>query len=43
MGLKRKIVTGTGAGSFVGGIYASGQTPYQMQNLALKTTRIRLT
>ena len=35
-GIKPKIVTGTSAGSFVGSIYASGQTPYQMQNLALK-------
>ncbi len=35
-GIKAKIVTGTSAGSFVGSIYASGQTPYQMQNLALK-------
>jgi len=30
-GIKAKIVTGTSAGSFVGSIYASGQTPYQMQ------------
>ena len=35
-GIKPKIVTGTSAGSFVGSIYASGQTPYQMQSLALK-------
>ena len=35
-GIKPKIVTGTSAGSFVGSIYASGQTPYQLQNLALK-------
>jgi len=35
-GIKAKIVTGTSAGSFVGSIYASGQTPYQMQSLALK-------
>jgi len=30
-GIKPKIVTGTSAGSFVGSIYASGKTPYQMQ------------
>ncbi len=36
LGIKPKIVTGTSAGSFVGSIYASGQTPYQMQSLALK-------
>lgn len=35
-GIKPKIVTGTSAGSFVGSIYASGVSPYQMQNLALK-------
>ena len=35
-GIKPKIVTGTSAGSFVASIYASGQTPYQMQSLALK-------
>ena len=35
-GIKPKIVTGTSAGSFVGSIYASGKTPYQMQTLALK-------
>lgn len=35
-GIKPKIVTGTSAGSFVGSLYASGQTPYQLQNLALK-------
>lgn len=35
-GIKPKIVTGTSAGSFVGSIYASGKTPYQMQSLALK-------
>ena len=34
-GIKPKIVTGTSAGSFVGSIYASGQTPYQLQSLAL--------
>ena len=34
-GIKPKIVTGTSAGSFVGSIYASGKTPYQMQQLAL--------
>ncbi|MCL6236928.1 patatin-like phospholipase family protein [Acinetobacter sp. ANC 5033] len=34
-GIKPKIVTGTSAGSFVGSLYASGKTPYQMQQLAL--------
>ncbi|PPB86324.1 patatin-like phospholipase family protein [Acinetobacter soli] len=35
-GIKPKIVTGTSAGSFVGSIYASGKTGYQMQSIALK-------
>lgn len=35
-GIKPKIVTGTSAGSFVGSIYASGKSPYQMQQLALQ-------
>lgn len=35
-GIKPKIVTGTSAGSFVGSIYASGKTPYQLQDIALK-------
>ena len=35
-GIKAKIVTGTSAGSFVGSIYASGKTPYQLQDIALK-------
>lgn len=35
-GIKPKIVTGTSAGSFVGSIYASGKTPFQLQELALK-------
>ena len=35
-GIKPKIVTGTSAGSFVGSIYASGQSPYALQNIALK-------
>lgn len=34
--IKPKIVTGTSAGSFVGSIYASGKTPYQLQSLALQ-------
>lgn len=34
-GIKPKIVTGTSAGSFVGSLYASGKTPYQLQQLAL--------
>lgn len=35
-GIKPKIVTGTSAGSFVGSIYASGKTPYQLQQTALQ-------
>lgn len=35
-GIKAKIITGTSAGSFVGSIYASGKTPYQLQEIALK-------
>lgn len=35
-GIKPQIVTGTSAGSFVGSLYASGKTPYQLQALALK-------
>lgn len=35
-GIKPKIITGTSAGSFVGSIYASGKTPYQMQQIALQ-------
>lgn len=35
-GIKAKIVTGTSAGSFVGSLYASGKSPYQLQELALK-------
>lgn len=35
-GIKAKIVTGTSAGSFVGSLYASGKTPYQLQDIALK-------
>ena len=34
-GIKPKIVTGTSAGSFVGSIYASGKTPFQLQQIAL--------
>ena len=34
-GIKPQIVTGTSAGSFVGSIYASGKTPYQLQEIAL--------
>lgn len=34
-GIKPKIVTGTSAGSFVGSLYASGKSPYQLQQLAL--------
>lgn len=35
-GIKVKIVTGTSAGSFVGSLYASGKTGYQLQDMALK-------
>ncbi len=35
-GIRPKIVTGTSAGSFVGSLYASGKTPFQLQELALK-------
>ena len=35
-GIKPKIITGTSAGSFVGSIYASGKTPYQLQQIALQ-------
>lgn len=34
-GIKVKIVTGTSAGSFVGSLYASGKTGYQLQEIAL--------
>lgn len=42
-GIKPKIITGTSAGSFVGSIYASGKTPYQMQQIAqqLKESDLR--
>lgn len=33
-GIRPKIVTGTSAGSFVGSLYASGMTPYQLQEVA---------
>ncbi|MFU8925833.1 patatin-like phospholipase family protein [Acinetobacter puyangensis] len=35
-GINPHIVTGTSAGSFVGSIYASGKTPFQLQEIALK-------
>ena len=35
-GIRPKIVTGTSAGSFVGSLYASGKTPFQLQEIALK-------
>lgn len=34
-GIRPKIVTGTSAGSFVGALYASGKTPFQLQDLAM--------
>ncbi|MES2917164.1 MAG: patatin-like phospholipase family protein [Pseudomonadota bacterium] len=35
-GIKPRIVTGTSAGSFVGSMYASGKTPFDLQDIALK-------
>ena len=35
-GIKPKIVTGTSAGSFVGSLYASGKSGFQLQEIALK-------
>lgn len=35
-GIKPQIVTGTSAGSFVGSIYSSGKSPYQLQQIALQ-------
>lgn len=35
-GIKAQIITGTSAGSFVGSLYASGKTPFQLQEIALK-------
>ncbi|GAC1370100.1 MAG: patatin-like phospholipase family protein [Aquirhabdus sp.] len=42
-GIHPKIITGTSAGSFVGSLYASGMTPYQLQEVAnaLKESDIR--
>lgn len=34
-GIKPRIVTGTSAGSFVGAIYASGKSPFEVQEIAL--------
>jgi len=34
-GIRPKLVVGTSAGSFVGGLYASGLTPFALQQLAL--------
>lgn len=34
-GLKPRIVTGTSAGSFVGAMYASGKSPFDLQEVAL--------
>ncbi len=34
-GIKAQIVTGTSAGSFVGALYASGLTPFELQTVAL--------
>lgn len=35
-GIKPRIVTGTSAGSFVGSMYASGKTPFDLQDVALR-------
>ena len=35
-GIKPQIVTGTSAGSFVGSLYASGKSGFQLQDIALK-------
>ena len=35
-GIKPRIVTGTSAGSFVGSMYASGKSPFDLQDIALK-------
>ncbi len=42
-GIRPQIVTGTSAGSFVGSLYASGMTPYLLQEtaLSLKESDIR--
>lgn len=42
-GIKAQIVTGTSAGSFVGALYASGLTPFELQAIALnlRETEIR--
>lgn len=34
-GIRAQIVTGTSAGSFVGALYASGLTPFELQTVAL--------
>ncbi len=34
-GIRARIVTGTSAGSFVGALYASGKSPFEMQDIAL--------
>ena len=34
-GIRPRIVTGTSAGSFVGSMYASGKTPFDLQDVAL--------
>lgn len=34
-GIKAQVVTGTSAGSFVGALYASGLTPFELQTVAL--------
>lgn len=35
-GIRPRIVTGTSAGSFVGSMYASGKTPFDLQDIALR-------
>lgn len=35
-GIKPRIVTGTSAGSFVGSMYASGKSPFDLQDVAMR-------
>ncbi len=42
-GIKPTLIVGTSVGSLVGGLYASGYTPVQLEQLALTTTDSELT
>ena len=42
-GIKPTLIVGTSVGSLVGGLYASGYTPLQLEQLALTTTDSELT